>query len=136
MNCVSFYRNEGCYNLCNSKEKSAQYVFDFGKWNEKAKKLGLKKSFLIEIDEDPRYSFPEYTALELANEIDSIISGYWIHSEKPKAKELVNFLQDIEEENMVEMCKDMISKTELKLVEWKDKLKKAEYDLSQKYEIV
>jgi hypothetical protein len=132
MNCVSFYRNEGCYNLCNTKEKSAQYVFNWGKFNEKANEFGLQRSFLVDIEEDCNYDFPTYDSLELANELDSIISSHWIDTNKPSIKKLVDFLESIQEENKVEMCEDMISDYQKRLEEWQDKLFSAQYDLKQK----
>lgn len=132
MNCVSFHRNEGCYNLCNTKEKSAQYIFNWGIWEDKAKELGLQRSFLIEIDKDCNYSFPTYDALELANELDSIISGYWINSNKTSIKKVLEFLESVQEENEIEMCKDMISDYTNKLDELNDRLEKAKYNLGQK----
>lgn len=132
MNCVSFYRNEGCYNLCNTKEKSAQYIFNWGKFEEKAKALELKKSFLVDIEEDNNYSFPVYDALELANGLNDIIDGHWIDTNKPKIKQVLSFLESIREENEFEMCNDMIADYERKLEEWKGKLADAEYNLEQK----
>lgn len=129
MNCVSFYRKEGYYNLCNTNEKSAQYVFDWGKWEHVAKELKLKRSYLISLDEDRFYTFPEYDAIDLATELSDIINGYWINSDKQEINKVLNFLYTIQEENKVEMCKDMIEKYCTELDKWKQKLVVAEKDL-------
>lgn len=129
MNCVSFYRSEGCYNLCNMKEKSAQYIFNWGKWENIAKELKLKKSFIISLDEDRFYTFPEYDAIDLATELSEIINGHWIDTDKQNINKVLNFLYTIQEENKVEMCKDMIEKYNSELEKWKQKLVIAERDL-------
>lgn len=50
---VSFRRKEGHYNLCNPREKSAQYIFDYVKYKNLAKEYGVTlNNILIPIEDD------------------------------------------------------------------------------------
>lgn len=98
-NYVNFYRTEGNYNWLNSNDRSAQYVFSFPhlEWEE-VKELGIKTSFLVDIEKDYDYNPEYYTALECLKEIQSIYEDYWMHSGKEEVRKTIAYLESIEEE--------------------------------------
>lgn len=96
---VTFYRTEGCFNLFNPKERSAQYVFGLPHLTrEQINEKELKTSFLIDLEKDYDFDPNSYTALEVAYEIKNILDSYWIHSGKQEIQKFVEYLESIEEE--------------------------------------
>ncbi|MCR8939792.1 hypothetical protein O0555_21055 [Brevibacillus laterosporus] len=89
---VTFYRAEGRYNMLNSSEVSAQYIFSLPP--DAPNKLS--RSFLIDLDKDYNYSNDDMTALELAEWIQSVFDSYWIYTGKKQVAELVEYLRSIE----------------------------------------
>ena len=80
------YRSEGSYNILDPRDKSAQYVFQF---REDAPKE-LQRSFLIDIEKDGNFSG---TALDVAYELKSVIDSYWINTDQPRIKAVVEYLE-------------------------------------------
>lgn len=133
MNCISFRRIEGSYNICNPNQKQVQYIFDFGKFCDLANEKNLKRGFVISDEEDYGYKFPDYTALDLANELKDIICGHWIDTDKEKIIAVYDFISELENKNWIEMCRDMIEKCDKmaneyndEANEWRNKLEAAE----------
>jgi hypothetical protein len=126
-NHVNYTRNEGCYNLLNLKEKSAQYIFKFGKWEDKAKELGIKRSYLLPIEDDPDYSMEYDTPRDVAWSLyDYFRNNYLYSSYTSDLKKLTDFLDEIDLENDVEYAKYMKEKSEADVIKWTEKLVKAE----------
>jgi hypothetical protein len=120
---VTFYRNEGSYNWLNSSEKSAQYVFNFPHLNfENIKEMGLKNSFLVDLEEDYDFDPKTYTALELAEELRSIFDNYWIHSDKEEIKKVYQYLESIEEEQETLRHEYEVEFTKYQIKYWEEKL--------------
>lgn len=98
-NYIHFWRNEGKFNLLDSRDVSAQYVFEFpGLSRAKLAEMGLRKSYLIAIEKDNEYDPDSYTALELAREIEYIHSRYLYSGYMKEIKKLVEYLESVEEE--------------------------------------
>lgn len=118
MNCISFRRNEGRFNLLDLKQIDAQYILYFGKFEDEAKKLKLQRSFLVGTEYDNKYELPNYSALELCNEIRSVYTANYRWNEDLKAlNKVIEFLESVDEENQIETCKDMIKKLDGKIDE-------------------
>jgi hypothetical protein len=130
MNCVSYSRTTGCFNLCNSKDESAQYIFNYGKYADRAKELGLNRGFLVSMEYDNNYSFPDDDPFYLASEIEYIYKEKYLYNGSLKdIQKLVKFLEEIKEENQVELCKDMLDKHNKEIEKWSKKLIEAEEEL-------
>lgn len=128
MDCISFYSYEGCFNFCKPSEKSMQYIIRYGKFDDKAKELGLKKSFLVDIEYDDEYSFPEYSVLELVKWLkDTYENNYLWHGSIKDVGKVIEFLESVEVENKIQTCKDMIGKIDKEIVE--KKKEKAGYEI-------
>lgn len=85
------YTNEGRYYLGRS-ETQIQYVFQF---REDAPK-DLRRDFLIDKEKD-RGS--QGSALEVAYELQEIIDSYWINTDQPRIKAVVEYLEKWEEKD-------------------------------------
>ena len=111
MSCVSFTSYKGNFNLLDSKQEDVQYIIDYGKFADKAKELGLKKSFLISTNFDSGYNFPDVSPLTLCEEIHGIYEDeYMFHGSKKDIVKVIDFLREIEYDNEILFCEDMISK--------------------------
>ncbi len=96
---VNFYRVEGHYNLMNSSEKSAQYVFTLPHLTiEQIKEMDLQISYLVNIDDDYGHDPKEMTAIDLAYELKEYYSGFMFSSNEKPINKLYQYLIEIEEE--------------------------------------
>ena len=102
---VSFRRKEGYYNLCNPREKSAQYIFDYGKYKNLAKEYGVTlNNILIPIEDDIWFTCNnENTSVyDLVYELSDYIDGFFVHTKKKEIKHLLRFLELIRFDNEYE----------------------------------
>ena len=128
---VSYYRSEGCFNLCDWKEKSAQYIFDFGIYSDLAKEYGVQKSYLVNIEDDCFYNMKDESPEDLAYWLKDYYSGFIFNSNVSKVNQLLKFLEEIQEENNIEYYKHMIEKTKQELEKTKQELEKWENKLKR-----
>ncbi|MCR8982628.1 hypothetical protein [Brevibacillus laterosporus] len=115
---VTFYRAEGRYNILDSSEVSAQYIFRLPP--DAPNKLS--RSFLIDIDKDYTYSNDDMTALELAEWIQSVFDSYWIHTSKKQVAELVEYLRSIEGQEEIKRAEYNLEYAKYQVWEWTNKL--------------
>lgn len=94
-NFVTVSRQEGRYTL-GSSEESARYYFVI----EREDAADLWKSFLVDLEKDD-INVKEQTPLEIANEIKEVYDSYWIHTGMDKIRDMIQYLESIEEEEAV-----------------------------------
>lgn len=128
---VSFSRCEGYYDILRPNKKHVQYIFHFNFFADRAKELGLKASYLIELDEDGYYDIENYSTLDLANELLDIYNSYWINTSKDDIAKVKQFLEDIDEENKRLELQDKINEAKYKIEYWQKKLAVLENDLEE-----
>jgi hypothetical protein len=109
------YRTEGRYNILNPSDKSAQYVF---KLRDDAPKT-LERSFLIDLEKDGHFGG---SALEVAYELKIVIDSYWINSDQPRIKALVEYLKKWDEKDEYDGLKLEREKLQTRLAEVEKKL--------------
>ena len=119
-NHVSYYRTTGNYNLCNSKDIEAQYIIDFGKWNNEAHELNLARGFTMPVE--TQYSMEDTTPLELIGYVVDEYKSYIYSSTLEHAENVLSFLDKINKENELEYAKHMKEKSEKELKFWIEKL--------------
>ena len=119
---VDFYRVEGHYNLADSSERSAQYVFKFPHLSrEQINEMGLQVSYLVDIDRDYDYDPKEITALDLAYELKAHYESYLYSSNAKPIKKLYDYLSEIEEEQENIRSKFQYEYALAKVEYWKNK---------------
>ncbi|PIH59011.1 hypothetical protein [Paenibacillus sp. LK1] len=91
-NFVTVTCQQGRYTL-GSSEESARYYFVIGRDDAK----DLWKSFLVDIEKDC-INYRDMTPLEVAYEIKEVYDGYWIHSGVGDIQKMIDYLENIEEE--------------------------------------
>ena len=123
---VSYTRYEGNYDLCHPKNKQVQYVFQFNSFDDRAKERGLKVGYVIDIENDNNYSINDYSVLDLANELLAIYNTYWFTSSKADIIQVIQFLEEIEEENNQLNIQDKINEAKFQLDYWQNQLKTLE----------
>jgi hypothetical protein len=88
----TFYRTEGCYNLCDTQEVSAQYVFRL----RADAPQGLGKGYTLPIAEDEHFNPADVSALDLALWLrDTLDRAYWYSSSKVKIRALIAYLEPL-----------------------------------------
>lgn len=127
-NFVTYYRVEGNYNLLDSSEVSAQYIIK-GIDRGFAKEKGFRLSYSIDIDKDYGYNPKQETVLDLALWIKDVFDGYWIHTGKQEIKNLVDYLEGIEEEQELLRAQYEVEYAKYKVHEWAERLSKSESNL-------
>lgn len=113
------YRTEGRYNLLNPSEVSAQYVFTF----RPDAPEGLSRSFLIDMEMDYTWTGTPY---EVALELQEVIDSYWMHSDKPRIKAVVEYLEKWDDKDRYDALVERKAKLTEQLAEVERDL--AEYD--------
>lgn len=113
------YRSEGKYNLLNPSEVSGQYVFTFRPDAPK----GLQRSFLIDIEKDYTWTGTPY---EVALELKEVIDSYWINTDQPKIKAVVEYLEKWVDKDRYDAMVEKKAKLSEQLAEVERDL--AEYD--------
>lgn len=97
-NYISFYRNEGKYNMLDSNQVSAQYVIT-GISREAIKEKGLTVSFLIDEEHDYNLDSSEITVLELLDELAYVYENKYLWNSSTKdIVPIKEYLESIEEE--------------------------------------
>lgn len=129
---VSFYRAEGHYNLLNTSEKSAQYVFTLPHLSrEQINEMGLQLSYLVSIDNDYDHNPKEITALDLAYELKEYYSGFFFSSNEEPIKKLYKYLSEIEEEQEKIRSKYNYEYALAKVEEWTRKVEKTKEEMEE-----
>lgn len=122
---VTFYRTEGRYNLVNSSEVSAQYIFRLPPDAPKE----ITRGHLIAIDKDENYSPGDLTPLELARWILEVYEGYWIHTGKNNIAALIGYLESIEPQEVVNRAEYNLEYAKYQVWYWANKQSEYENEL-------
>lgn len=123
-----FYRTTGRYNFADPSEEQAMYVFTF---REDAPE-GLRRGFVVDIEHD--WSPRDYSALEVARELQAVYDRYFYTANKQHIAKVVAYLETCEAQDAIEAAEYEVARARERLAEAEDALARVRAEFAEELE--